>query len=143
MIKSKSSYKSLSIDKETSSQNLGKELIQTVKDTLGNSSKSLPINEFLENKNKEKEEINEFIDNKLLQKIGKTNKNILNAKDIFGVIKKIYSLELLDIYLLIIDNDILIYEQDTNNIINYIDINDGFEYNEINKITYYYNRKET
>ena len=97
----------------------------------------------MENKNKEKEEINEFIDNKLLQKIRKTNKNVLNAKDIFGVIKKIYSLELLDIYLLIIDNDILIYEQDTNNIINYIDINDGFEYNEINKITYYYNRKET
>ena len=44
MIKSKSSYKSLSIDKETSSQNLDKELLQTIKDTLGNSSKSLPIN---------------------------------------------------------------------------------------------------
>ena len=76
-------------------------------------------------------------------KIGKTNKNILNAKDIIGVIKKIYSLDFLDIYFLIIDNGIFIYEQDTNNIINYIDINDGFEYNEINKITYYYNRKET
>ena len=33
-------------------------------------------------------------------KIGKTNKNILNAKDIIGVIKKIYSLDFLDIYYL-------------------------------------------
>ena len=142
MIKTKSSYKILSADKETPTPNIDKELLQTVKESLGSTSKNLPLNDFIENRTKEKKEVNEFLDNELLEKIGKTNKKILNEKDIIGEIKKIYSLDIFGIYLLIIENGIFIYEQETNNIINYIDINEGFEYNEINKSALYYKKEE-
>ena len=142
MIKTKSSYKILSADKETPTQNVDKELLKTVKESLGNNSKNVPINEFLENKTKEKQEMNEFLDNEILEKIAKKNKILLSEKDIIGVVKKIISLDILEIYLIIIDNGIFIYDQETNNIINYIDINEGLEYNEINKLSYYYCKKE-
>ena len=45
----------------------------------------------------------------------------------------------LDIYLMIIDNGIFVYNTFNNELLNYIDINDELKYNEINSITYYYN----
>ena len=151
MIKTKSSYKSLSSKGQLTTPNVDKELLKTVKSALGRS-KTFSLSDisfekikYKENKEKErekeKEEVNEFADNKLLEKIGKKNTKILNIKDIIGTIKKIYSIEELNIYLLIIDNGIFIYDQETSEIFNYIDINEGFEYNEIDKFTCYYNKK--
>ena len=143
MIKSKTSNKIPFKEKQAPTQNVDKELLQTVRTTLGVNSRISIIDEIIENnKSKEKEEINEFENNELLEEIGKTNKKILNKKDIIGIIKKIYSIEDIKIYILIIDNGIFIYDQETNEIINYIEINEGFEYNEIDKFAYYYNKKE-
>ena len=143
MIKSKTSNKIPFKEKQAPTQNVDKELLQTVRTTLGVNSRISIIDEIIENnKSKEKEEINEFENNELLEEIGKTNKKILNKKDIIGIIKKIYSIEDIKIYILIIDNGIFIYDQETNKIINYIEINEGFEYNEIDKFAYYYNKKE-
>jgi hypothetical protein len=144
MIKSKSSYKILSADTKTSTPNIDKELLNTVK-TITGTANNLDINDIYDNikyKEKEKDEINEFIDNELLGKIGKKNNKILNKEDIFGIIKKIYSINEIKVYILIIDNGIFIYDQETNEILNYIDINEGFEYDEINLSIYYYNKNE-
>lgn len=137
LIKSKSSNINVSRS-ETQTSIMDKELIQTVKDTLISSSEE-PIIEYFEEKSKEN---NPFLDNELLEKIAKKNKKILNKEDILGVVKKIYTVNELDVYMLIIDNGIFIYDQGSNEIINYIDINEGFEYNEINMSAYYYNKKD-
>jgi hypothetical protein len=144
MIKSKSSYKILSADTKTSTPNIDKELLNTVK-TITGTANNIDINKIYDKnkyKEKEKDEINEFIDNELLGKIGKKNNKILNKEDIFGIIKKIYSINEIKVYILIIDNGIFIYDQETNEILNYIDINEGFEYDEINLSIYYYNKNE-
>lgn len=139
LIKSKSSKQNVSRS-NTQTSNMDQELIQTVKDTLiKSSSEQLPIMDYLEEKSKEN---NPFLDNELLENIAKKNKKILNKEDIIGVVKKIYAVNELDVYMLIIDNGIFIYDQESNEIINYIDINEGFEYNEINMSAYYYNKKD-
>ena len=135
LIKSKSSYKILSSTKNQKT-NLDKELVKTVKDTLINKSETSSIDDF-EDKFKEKDE---FVDNELLEKIAKRNKKILSKDDIIGIIKNIYVINELDVYLLIIDNGIFFYDLESNELINYIDINEGFEYNEINSSAYYYNK---
>ena len=155
MLKTKSSYKSLSSQGQLTTPNVDKELLKTVKSALGRS-KTFLLSEvsfdkinFKDKKEKEekmekmeKMDANDFVDNELLAKIGKTNTKILNIKDILGTIKNIYSMDELKIYLLIIDNGIFIYDQETSDIFNYIDINEGFEYNEIDKFSCYYNIKE-
>lgn len=143
IIKFKSSDKFFFNEKHTKYKNVDEELLKTVRTTIGSNSKEFAIDEFLEsNKSKYGQKINEFEDNELLEEIGKTNKKILNKKDIIGIIKKIYTIEELKIYILIIDNGIFIYDRETNEILNYIEINERFEYNEIDKYTYYYNKKE-
>ena len=146
MIKSKSTYKSLSSDNQKTKANIDNELLQTVRNTIGGgSSNSLNINDIFDsdkNKEKEKEETNEFIDNELLEKIGKRNRKILDIEEILGIVKKIYAIDEIKIYILIIDNGVFFYDQETNDLLNYIDINEGFEYNEINIFSYYYNKSD-
>lgn len=139
MIKSKSSYKIFSPENKSQTQNINQELLQTVKTTLCNS--TLSIDEIIDNT--KKEDVDGFNDNELLEKIGKKNKRILNKEDLIGKVKKIYSIDSCKIYSLIIDNGVFLYDQKTNDLVNFIDINEGFgEYNEIKLVTYYYNKQE-
>ena len=82
----------------------------------------------------------EFKDNELLAKIGKKNNKVFTTDEIEGEIQELYTLKELNNYLIIADNGIFILDQKDNNLINYIDINEGFEYDEINSISYYYNK---
>ena len=86
----------------------------------------------------------DFKGNELLKEIGIMNKRILKREDILGDIKNIYSIDVLDIYLMVIDNGIFIYDKDSTDILSYIDINDGIlsEYHEINNLSYYYNNMD-
>jgi hypothetical protein len=136
LIKSKSTIKGLSANK-TQKTSLDAEIIKTVEDTLVNNLDEASADNYVD----KEEEKDQFLDNELLKKIAKKNKKVLSKEDIFGVIKKIYVINELDAYLLIIDNGIFFYDLDSNEIINYIDINEGFEYNEINSSAYYYNNE--
>lgn len=147
LIISKSSNKLLSSkNKLQTSKTLDKDLFEVVKKTAEDikGRQTLFLDNLMEEKNKKKkeEEIDDFTGSELLKEIGKTNKIILKKEDIFGDIKKIYPINELDIYLMIIDNGIFIYDKFNNELLNYIDINDELQYNEINSITYYYNDKD-
>ena len=144
MIKTKATYKSLSPDNKKPKSNIDNELLQTVRNTIGGgSSTSLNISDIFDNsKNKENEETKDFTDNELLEKIGKSNKKILNKEDILGIIKKIYLIDEIQVYILIIDNGVFFYDQETNDLLNYLDMNEGIEYNEINMFSYYYNKND-
>ena len=142
LISSKSTIKYLSADKTLQySKTLDKDLLEVVKKTAETiKGRPLLLDNLIEENNKEKkEEVDDFTESELLKEIGKTNKIILKKEDIFGDIKKIYPIKNLDIYLMIIDNGIFVYDTFNNDLLNYIDINDELKYNEINSITYYYN----
>jgi hypothetical protein len=142
LISSKSTIKYLSADKTLQySKTLDKDLLEVVKKTAETiKGRPLLLDNLIEENNKEKkEEVDDFSESELLKEIGKTNKIILKKEDIFGDIKKIYPIKELDIYLMIIDNGIFVYDILNNDLLNYIDINDELKYNEINSITYYYN----
>jgi len=142
LISSKSTIKYLSADQTLQhSKTLDKDLLEVVKKTTENiKGRPILLGNLMEEKYKEKkEDINDFSENELLKEIGKANKIILKKEDIFGDIQKIYPIMDLDIYLMIIDNAIFVYDAINNELLNYIDINDELKYNEINSITYYYN----
>ena len=143
LISTKSSIKYLSADKTHQySKTLDKDLLEVVKKTAEDikGRPTLFLDNLIEEKNKEKKEENDdFTESELLKEIGNTNKIVLKKEDIFGDIKKIYPIKELDIYLMIIDNGIFVYDILNNDLLNYIDINDELKYNEINSITYYYN----
>jgi len=146
LISSKSTIKYLSADKRIEgSKTLDKDLLEVVKKTAEDiKGRPTLLNDYLlEEKSKEKkDEIDEFSESGILKDITKTSKIILKKEDIFGDIKKIYPIKELGIYIMIIDNGIFVYDQLSNELLNYIDINIELKYNEINSITYYYNSND-
>lgn len=147
LIQRKSSNKILAGSKATSSNpSKNKELSDTISKTSESiKGSSISVDKLLEhNISKEWQEEMDFKGNELLKEIGIMNKRILKREDILGEIKKIYSIDELDIYLMVIDNGIFTYDKDSNDILNYIDINDCnlSEYHEINNLSYYYNNMD-
>lgn len=141
IIKSKSSYKIFSADNKPQEQNVDKELYQTVRLSLRT--------DYNNNENKEWDKDKpkfippeEFADNELLKEFGERNQKILENDEILGKVKKIIAVEDLFIFLIIIDNGIFIYDEEGCELINYIEINEGFDLDEINMVKYYFNENE-
>ena len=74
-------------------------------------------------------------------KIAQRNKSLVKNKDIIGDLKDIYILPKSKNYSILIDNGIFLYDQETNDLLCYIDVNDNLEYNDVNQILYNYRDK--
>ena len=96
--------------------------------------------DILDSINKERDD--DFTDNELLKQIGKKNKKLIKKKEIIGELKNIYNMNECNSYIILADNGIFIYDQEDNELLNYIDINDNLEYDEINSLTYFYNKDQ-
>lgn len=117
------------------SQNIDKDLLNTFQESIVNNIGKSNI-DILDSINKERDD--DFTDNDLLKEIGKKNKKLIKKKEIIGELKDIYILNECNSYAILADNGIFIYDQEDNELLNYIDINDGLEYDEINSLTYFY-----
>ena len=145
LIGSKSSNKNLPPPKLISTPKLDKELLETVlKANETTKGQTMTANEMLEfQKNREKEEFDDFSDNELLEKFSFKNKKLLKKEEIIGEVEKIYSIEEFGSYAMIIDNGLFLYDRKTYDLLSYIDINkDSIEIKKINMFTYYYNNKK-
>ena len=132
----KKNYFSSSHDKvKNPTSNIDKELMDTLrKSILGNANK--PNIDILED-----QQLYDFTDNELLSEIGKKNYRIFKNEEIIGELKNIYIMNECNNYLTIADNGIFIFDQETNDLLSYIDVNENLEYDEINSLAYYYDIK--
>lgn len=85
--------------------------------------------------------LNDFTDNELLKEIATKNEKIFNAEEIIGELKNIYIMNECNNYAMLANNGLFIYDQETNDLLSYIDTNENFEYDEVNDFSYYYNKK--
>ena len=83
----------------------------------------------------------DFSECELLKEIGKKNKNIFKNDEIFGNLKDIYIMSKCKTYLMLIDNGIFLYDQENNNLLCYLDVNDGLEYDEVKSVLYSFDNK--
>lgn len=121
------------------SQNIDKDLLNTFQESIVTNVGKSNI-DILDSINKERDD--DFTDNELLKQIGKKNKKLIKKKEIIGELKNIYNMNECNSYIILADNGIFIYDQEDNELLNYIDINDNLEYDEINSLTYFYNKDQ-
>ena len=121
------------------SQNIDKDLLNTFQESIVTNVGKSNI-DILDSINKERDD--DFTDNELLKQIGKKNKKLIKKKEIIGELKNIYIMNECKCYIILADNGIFIYDQEDNELLNYIDINDNLEYDEINSLTYFYNKDQ-
>ena len=119
------------------SQNIDKDLLNTFQESIVTNLGKSNI-DILDSINKERDD--DFTDNDLLKEIGKKNKKLIKKKEIIGELKNIYTMKECNSYVILADNGIFIYDQEDNELLNYIDINDSLEYDEINSLTYFYDK---
>ena len=112
---------------------IDKELMDTFKKSIVDSINKPIINPL------EIQNAYDFTDNELLKEIGNKNKRIIKKEEIIGELKNIYIMNDCNNYLTVADNGLFLYDQETNDLLSYIDINDDMEYDEIKDLTYYYN----
>ena len=133
LIKTQSSTISHEKTKNTTN-NIDKDLMDTFKQSIiGNTNK--PTIDVLQN-----EKHYDFTNNELLKEIGKKNFRIYKNEEIIGDLKDIYIMNECNSYLTLVDNGIFIFDQETNDLLSYIDVNDNLEYDEITNLSYYYNK---
>ena len=126
---------------QNATKNIDKDLFNTFQESIVAKEKSNATSiDVLETISKEK--IDDFTDNELLKEIGKKNKKVIKKDEIIGQLKDIYILDECKDYLILADNGIFIYDQLSNDLINYIDVNDNLEYDEVISLTYFYNKKQ-
>ena len=131
-IKSQSS--TISQKNPNNTNNIDKDLMDSLKKTvIGNENRH--IIDALEDQN-----YYDFTDNELLKEIGKKNQRIIKKEEIIGELKNIYIMNECNNYLILADNGIFIYDQETNDLLSYIDVNENLEYDEVNSLSYYYNK---
>lgn len=121
------------------SQNIDKDLLNTFQESIVTNVGKSNI-DILDSINKERDD--DFTDNELLKQIGKKNKKLIKKKEIIGELKNIYIMNECNSYIILADNGIFIYDQEDNELLNYIDINDNLEYDEINSLTYFYSKDQ-
>ena len=119
------------------SQNIDKDLFNTFQESIVTNVGKSNI-DILDSINKERDD--DFTDNELLKEIGKKNKKLIKKKEIIGELKNIYIMNECNSYIILADNGIFLYDQEDNELLNYIDINDNLEYDEINSFTHFYNK---
>ena len=136
LIKEKAPNNSSTVNITKTSTIIDKDLMEKFQKSMSENQNKTSI-KALENRNK----YDDFSECQLLKEIGQKNQIIFRNDEIIGNLKDIYIMPKCKDYLLIIDNGIFLYEQETNDLVCYIDINDNLEYNEINSIQYEYDNK--
>jgi len=136
LIKEKAPNNKSSVNITKTSTIIDKDLMDKFQKSMTENQNKTSI-EALENRNK----YDDFSECQLLKEIGQRNKFIFKKDEIIGNLKDIYIMPKCNDYLILIDNGIFIYEQKTNDLVCYIDINDNLEYNDINSIKYEYDNK--
>jgi len=120
----------------TTSSYIDKELMDKFQKSVSNKQGKTSL-EVIENRMK----YDDFSSCELLKEIGQRNKSLVKNEDIIGDLKDIYILPKSKNYSILIDNGIFLYDQETNDLLCYIDVNDNLEYNDVNQILYNYSDK--
>ena len=120
----------------TTSSYIDKELMDKFQKSVSNKQGKTSL-EIIENRMK----YDDFSSCELLKEIGQRNKSLVKNEDIIGDLKDIYILPKSKNYSILIDNGIFLYDQETNDLLCYIDVNNNLEYNDINQILYNYRDK--
>ena len=117
-------------------EKIDKDILNTIRESvIGNTnSTSIDALEF------KQVTYDDFSENELLKEIGKKNYKILKKSEIFGDLKNIYVMKESNSYLILADNGIFIYDIESNDLIYYLDSNQGIEYEQIDTLAYYYNK---
>ena len=115
---------------------LDKELIDEFQKSMAADKSKISI-DVLENKTN----YDDFSECELLKEIGKKNKNIFKNDEIFGDLKDIYIMPKCKTYMILIDNGIFLYDQSSNNLLCYLDVNDDLEYDDVKNVLYSYDSK--
>lgn len=89
----------------------------------------------------EDQKLYDFTGNELLSEIGIKNQRIIKADEIIGELKNIYIMKECKNYLTLADNGIFMFDEETNDLLSYIDINENLEYDEVNSLAHYYDKK--
>ena len=133
IIKKNSPNKNTNIS--TTSNIIDKDLMEKFQEVMTADKNKTSIEE-LENRNR----YDDFSNNELLKEIGTKNKKIYKKEEVIGNLKDIYILPQSKNYLILIDNGIFLFDQNTNELLCYIDINENLEYHDIICISHYYDR---
>ena len=133
IIKEKSPNKNFKENISTTSNFIDKDLMDKFQKTMSADKNKTSIEE-LENRNR----YDDFTNNELLKEIGERNKKLYKKDEIIGNLKDIYILTKCKNYLMLLDNGIFLFSQQTNDLLCYIDINENLEYEEINILSYIY-----
>ena len=120
----------------TTSSYIDKELMDKFQKSVSNKQGKTSL-EVIENRMK----YDDFSSCELLKEIAQRNKSLVKNEDIIGDLKDIYILPKSKNYSILIDNGIFLYDQETNDLLCYIDVNDNLEYNDVNQILYNYRDK--
>ena len=115
---------------------LDKELIDEFQKSMAADKSKISI-DVLENKTN----YDDFSECELLKEIGEKNKNIFKNDEIFGDLKDIYIMPKCKTYMILIDNGIFLYDQSSNNLLCYLDVNDDLEYDDVKNVLYSYDSK--
>ena len=119
-----------------SKEKIDKDILKTIRESVLGKNNTTSIDD-LELK---KVTYDDFSENELLKEIGNKNYKILKKSEIFGDLKNIYIMKECNNYLILADNGIFIYDQESNDLICYLDSNQSIEYEQIDTLTYYYNK---
>ena len=88
----------------------------------------------------EDQKLYDFTGNELLSEIGIKNQRIIKTDEIIGELKNIYIMKECKNYLTLADNGIFMFDEETNDLLSYIDINENLEYDEVNSLAHYYDK---
>lgn len=123
-------------DHNDDKEKIDKEILNTIRESVIGNTSSSPIDS-LEFK---QVTYDDFSENELLKEIGTKNYKILKNSEIFGDLKNIYIMKECNSYLILADNGIFIYDIESNDLICYLDSNQSIEYEQIDNLSYYYNK---
>lgn len=117
-------------------EKINQDILNTIRESVMGNTKTTSIDDL------ELKQVicDDFSENELLKEIGKKNYKILKKSQIIGDLKNIYIINEYNSYLILADNGIFIYDQDSNDLTCYLDCNQSIEYEPIDTLTYYYNK---
>lgn len=117
---------------------LDKELMDKFQKSMATDKTKISIEE-IENKIT----YDDFSECELLKEIGEKNKNIFKNDEIFGNLKDIYIMPKCKTYMMLIDNGLFLYDQGSNNLLCFLDVNDDLEYDDVKSVLYNYDSKSS
>ena len=117
---------------QNTANNINKDLMNALQESVIGK----PVNEPVLN------DLSKLSENELLKEIRIKDEKIIQTDEIIGELRNIYIMNECNNYAILANNGLFIYDQETNDLISYIDINENLEYDEVNNFSYYYNKNE-